>query len=59
MKTTNKFGDDGKMKSPSFRKHLRRHRVLDLMNNIFLTSHDSNTIHGRQAIKYVPIYKTK
>jgi hypothetical protein len=59
MQTINKLGDGGKMRSPSFRKHLRRRRILDLMNDHFLMSHDTNNIHGKLAVKYVPIYKTK
>lgn len=61
MQTINRFGgDSGKLVSPNFRKHLRRHRTIDVLNQRCEMSHDSKTIVGRKANKYIPVYlKTK
>ena len=57
MQTINRFGGDaGKIVSPNFRKHLRRRRTLDMLNAMCSTNHDSNTITGRKANKYIPVH---
>lgn len=57
MQTVNRFGgDSGKMVSPNFRKHLRRHRTIDVLNKRCEADHDSKTIVGAKADKYIPIH---
>ena len=57
MQTINRFGGDaGKIVSPNFRKHLRRRRTLDMLNAICEVNHDSKTLIGRKANKYIPVY---
>lgn len=60
MQTVNRFGGDkGKMPSPNFRKHLRRRRSLDMLNERYTSSHDINTVSGKQAVNYVPVHSSK
>jgi hypothetical protein len=59
MQTVNKLGDSGKMQSPSFRKHLRRRRSLDMLNERYTSSHDNNTVIGKSATKYIPVHSIK
>ena len=59
MRTVNKFGDQGRMKSPNFRKHLRRRRSLDMLNEMYNVSYDINTLIGKLAIKYIPVHLKK
>jgi hypothetical protein len=59
MNTVNKFGDSGRMQSPNFRKHLRRRRSLDMLNDQCIKSHDKNTVTGKLATHYIPVHLTK
>jgi hypothetical protein len=59
MQTVNKYGDNGKMASPNFRKHLRRRRSLDMLNDQCIKLHDKNTVTGKLASYYIPVHLTK
>lgn len=60
MQTINRFGGDkGKMLSPNFRKHLRRRRSLDMLNERYISSHEINTVSGKQATNYIPVHSSK
>lgn len=60
MQTINRFGGDkGKISSPNFRKHLRRRRSLDMLNERYLTDHQDNKLSGKLAIAYIPIHSSK
>lgn len=60
MRTINRFGgDNGKIQSPNFRKHLRRRRTLDMLNERYLFDHKDNKLSGRLAIAYTPIHSIK
>jgi hypothetical protein len=59
MQTVNKLGDRGRMPSPNFRKHLRRRRSLDMLNDQCIKLHDKNTVTGKLALNYVPVHLTK
>jgi hypothetical protein len=59
MQTVNKLGDRGRMPSPNFRKHLRRRRSLDMLNDQCVKSHDNNTLIGKLAVNYMPVHLSK
>lgn len=52
-------GDSGKMPSPQFRKHLRRRRSLDMLNERYATDHKTNTVSGKLAVNYIPVHSQK
>lgn len=60
MQTINRFGgDSGKIQSPNFRKHLRRRRSLDMLNDQYISSHEKKTVSGKQATNYIPVHSSK